>query len=513
MRAGQLRSEWLYVGSSAGIVLMLLLLMYQQTVMYLIGLWNKIEIGEYAHGYVVLVISGYLLFDSRQKLINQMPRAEYRAIALVVTMSMVWLLAALVDVQVLQAASLLLLIFASLWTVLGNQIMKVIAFPILFISFAIPVWSPLSPLLQDITADVVYSVIRLLAVPAARQDNVIVLPAGNLSIEEACSGLRYLLAALTLGTLYAYMYYSGWRSRLTVVIVSAGAAVLSNIIRVFVVVYLGYATDMQHPLVNDHLSLGWYLFAGMVVILMLVDAKANKTGTVSAINKPKVGREARAINSKNRLANQAILLVVVCLMASAAPIIQNKVNHRDVDESMIAVPELPEEANGWLITRPDNDNWMPEYHGAVNLKQYYIKNGNKVALYVGYYPYQKQGKELINELNHISARERWHTVYPKARVRNIGSQKILEQLLENNEKKQRLVWYWYNVAGMVTTNKYEAKILQIIGLIAGNDWAYIGAVSVENDDIGISRDMVKNFTESVDDSMRREIERIRVQNK
>ena len=51
-------------------------------------------------------------------------------------------------------------------------------------------------------------------IPALRIENMIVLPAGKLSIEEACSGLKYFLVAMTLATLYAYLNYETLRSRL-----------------------------------------------------------------------------------------------------------------------------------------------------------------------------------------------------------------------------------------------------------------------------------------------------------
>ena len=64
--------------------------------------------------------------------------------------------------------------------------------------------------------------------------------------------------------------------RLVVVLIAAAAAVLGNMVRVFIVVYLGYATDMQHPLIRDHLALGWYLFGGLVVILLFLDARLQR---------------------------------------------------------------------------------------------------------------------------------------------------------------------------------------------------------------------------------------------
>jgi exosortase A len=242
----------------------------------LIRLWNQLQIGEYSHGYLVVAISLYLILRQRRTLSTLTPCPNTWALLAVAAASLLWMLAALADVQMLQTVGLLLVVLAVVWTVVGNRVTRALLFPILFIGFAIPVWFPLSPLLQDLTADAVFGTIRLLGIPALRQENLIVLPAGRLSIEEACSGLRYLLAALTLGTLYAYLNYKTFRARLIIVLISVGAAVLSNMLRVFIVVYLGYTTDMQHPLVHDHLSLGWYLFGGLVVILLFLDARLHR---------------------------------------------------------------------------------------------------------------------------------------------------------------------------------------------------------------------------------------------
>ena len=273
MSTGASRHGWRVAGPAVAALLLLAFGLYHETLLYLVGLWNQLKIGEYAHGYLVLAISAYLILRQRRTLTALTPCPHAWALLAVMAASLLWMLAALVDVQVLQTIGLLLLVLAIVWTVLGNRVTWALLFPILFIGFAIPIWFPLSPLLQDLTADAVFGVIRLLGVPALRQENVIVLPAGSLSIEEACSGLRYLLAALTLGTLYAYLNYKTFRARLVVVLIAAAAAVLANMVRVFIVVYLGYATDMQHPLVHDHLTLGWYLFGGLVVILLFLDAR------------------------------------------------------------------------------------------------------------------------------------------------------------------------------------------------------------------------------------------------
>lgn len=510
MNSGQTKIAWRVAGPLVVMLLLLMLVLYQPTILYLMSLWGQLAIGEYAHGYLVLAISGYLIFCNRQRLLVLAPCPEPWALVGVVAVSLLWMVSVLVDVQMLQAVGLLMMVLVIVWAALGSQVIRVLALPILFISFAIPVWFPLSPVLQNLTADGVFWVIRLLGVPALRQDNMIVLPAGTMAIEEACSGLRYLLAALTLGTLYAYMNYSSLRARLIVVLVSAGSAVLANLLRVFIVVYLGYTTDMQHALVKDHLSLGWYLFGGLVVMLLVFDAYLNRRQPLADSG----GLHAPHETPPSMVCRKGLLYYFVfmagsSLLVSLAPAVVYQINHQLAGQSEKQAPGLPIEAAGWIRHIGDKDDWLPVYHGAVNQKQRYQKNNDEIALYIGYYPVQVQGKELINELNHINNKKVWRTVYPRAHVLDTGEQQVLEQLLVNGVRKQRLVWYWYNIAGNTTTNKYEAKVLQTLGLLAGEPWAFVVAVATPVDNgTEAARQVLKDFTQSIKEPMKQEIERL-----
>ncbi|MDH5387394.1 MAG: EpsI family protein [Gammaproteobacteria bacterium] len=506
MNTRQARQAWPFAGLLILMLLILTLLLYQHTALYLIRLWNNLDVGEYAHGYLVLAISAYLIYSLKNKLSTLTPCPEHRALILVISASMLWMISALIDIEVLQALSLLILVFAIIWSMLGNQVIRLLAFPILFIIFAIPIWFPLSSFLQNITADAVFGAIRLLSIPAFRQDNIIVLPAGSLSIEEACSGLRYLLAALTLGTLYAYMNYFSLRARLTVVLVTACSAVVANILRVFIVVYLGYTTEMQHPLVDDHLTLGWYLFAGLIVILLFVDTWLYKKQALSQTGgEPKQAevKEESCIQNHFHYISFASITGLLVFIAPVA-VYMTSIPSTITTESI--APKLPHNAEEWVQTPANSNNWIPDYHGAIHQKQTYQKNNRTVELYIGYYPTQKQGEELISDLNRIDTRSQWQTIYPRPILQNIEERQVLEQVLDNDAKKQRVVWYWYNVAGTVTTNKYEAKILQALGLLDGKTWGFVMAVATDmSDDIDFTRQVMKDFILSIQKPMENEI--------
>jgi len=466
----QPRDTWRVAGVSITMLLLLTLLLHQHTVLYLVGKWNQLEIGEYGHGYLVLLISAYLVYNNRRTLVALTPCPEYRALLAVLAASMIWTVAALVDIEMLQTVGLLLLVLSLIWVLLGTSVMLALAFPVLYIGFAIPVWFPLSPLLQGLTADAVFWAIRLIEIPALRIENMIVLPAGKLSIEEACSGLRYLLAALTLGTLFAYLNYVTFPARLLVVLISAGAAVLANILRVFIVVYLGYTTEMQHPLVDDHLTLGWYLFAGLIVILLVTDALLHRVRANNSDIVQDVVECAQTQRQCNKGKSSFVVSgLVVFLVVSIGPLMIYSKNTQSSSSNNPVQLKLPLAEGEWTAIIADEDGWTPQYRGAVAYKMTY-QNRDKVTvqLYLGVYPTQKQGEELINDLNKISDDKMWRTSYQKAKLIEVSGRQVFEQILEKNNGKQRLVWYWYRVAEHNTVNKYQAKALQVLGLLQGN---------------------------------------------
>ncbi len=502
MSVEQSRHAWRIAGISIATLLLLVLVLYQQTVLYLSGLWNNFEIGEYGHGYLVLAISIFLVVRNRRQLALLTPCPNYRALPAVITACLLWLASVLVDVNMMQTVGLLLIVLAVIWMVLGSKVTSAMMFPVLFLGFAIPIWFPLSPLLQDLTADVVFWFIRLLDVPALRQENMIIVPAGNLSIEEACSGLRYLLAALTLGMLYAYLNYETFRARLLVVLISAAAAVVANIVRVFIVVYLGYATEMQHPYVHDHLMLGWYLFGGLVAMLLFIDTRLYRHYRESDANSEanhavlQPERTKYAVCTKGKQ-HYAITLIVTAIIVSIAPAIVYAVNNQPRMKNIDIDIRLPAGTGGWKGPLVVEDDWMPVYHGAITTRQQYIKDNDQIITYIGYYPAQKQGQELINDLNRINNKEIWRTRYPRARLNNTGARRVLEQLMQKSDGTKRLVWYWYRVAGRKTTNKYVAKMLQVVGLLGRDTQAHIVAIAVDaNDDIELARGVLTGFVET-----------------
>lgn len=471
-----LSTGWRIAGAATIVLLLAIFVLYRNTVLYLASVWNQWRIGEYAHGYLVLAISLYLIYKKRKVLVRLEPCPSIIALPAIAIMALLWLAATLVDVQSLQVVALLLLILAVIWSALGPRITRHLLFPILFIGVALPVWSPLAVVLQEVTTDVVFWLTQIIDIPLIREGHTLILPYGKLSIEEACSGLRYLLAALTLGVFYAYLDQRGLRARVFIVLIAGAAAILANILRVFIVVYVAYTTRMQDPLVTDHQSLGWMLFGGLAFLLVVFDrGLTSHVGTTAFTadfpNAP--GATCRYDSIRGALQFVASLLLIIwapahVFLAQPSGIVPGE-----------AVPVFPPAGPGWSGPSEAHDDWMPRYHGAIAGLRSYQDGGNTVYLYIGYYPRQSQGNELINQLNHIADENVWKTVPLSTREIKVYDLPVREQVIISPTGRQRLIWYWYRIGGKQTTNRYIGKALQFLGQLSGNTRASVIAVGAD----------------------------------
>ena len=77
-----------------------------------------------------------------------------------------------------------------------------------FLFLAVPMGEELIAPLMTFTADTLELMVRASGIPVYREGTNLSLPTGNWSVVEACSGVRYLIASVTLGLLYAHLTYA-----------------------------------------------------------------------------------------------------------------------------------------------------------------------------------------------------------------------------------------------------------------------------------------------------------------
>ena len=250
------------------VVLLLLawvLAVYGQTTWSMVTIWERSE--TFAHGFVVVPIVLYLLWRNRAAIDAIAPRPWLPALGGIALLGALWLVASRLRVNSVAQFAMVAMIPLSVWAVLGTAAVRVLAFPLAFLFFAVPVGEFMMPQLIEWTADVTVAALRATGVPVYREGTFFTIPTGRWSVVEACSGLRYLIASLMVGCLYAYLSFRSPVRRAIFVACAIAVPIVANWIRAYGIVMLGHLSQNRIAVGADHLLYGW-LFFGIVMVLL-----------------------------------------------------------------------------------------------------------------------------------------------------------------------------------------------------------------------------------------------------
>ncbi len=224
------RSEWLLAA--------LLLLVFAPAAIALGGVWSSVD--YYSHGFLVPLVAYWTASRSRMRF-SPMANRDRRGFAVAALAAAVYGVGLATSVVSLQGLGLVAAIVACALYLGGVQGVRVLAFPLAFLVFMVPLpqaWiTPLIVKLQLIVSATAVDLLGWLGSGAASQGNVIQLPGGDqLFVAEACSGITSIVTLTPLAVMFAYFTESTLARRLTIVLAVVPAAMLGNLLRVSVTV-------------------------------------------------------------------------------------------------------------------------------------------------------------------------------------------------------------------------------------------------------------------------------------
>ncbi|HEX5325799.1 MAG TPA: exosortase A, partial [Acetobacteraceae bacterium] len=227
-----------------------------------------IESTAYNHCFLVLPIVLYLIWDRRAVLAGAVPEPLPVAALAGLPIGGAWFIAdrlGIMEGRQLMAMCLVELLFLA---VLGWRLYRALLGPLLYLFFLVPFGAFITPLLQDVTAAFTTHGLDLLGIPNFSDAYSIEIPEGTFYIAEACAGLRFLIAAIAFGCLYALLMYRSPLRRGLFILVSIIVPVIANGFRALGIVVLGHVLGSAQAAATDHVLYGWVFFS--IVILLLV---------------------------------------------------------------------------------------------------------------------------------------------------------------------------------------------------------------------------------------------------
>lgn len=470
------------------------LLIYKETVADLLDLWTSDANPTYSHGPLLLLVCGGLAYKrSKASRLALKDKPDPLGLLLVLGLSLTWFAAGLAQVQIVQYLCLVFLLLALFHVLFGVKSFRVYGLPVLLMLFSIPLWEVFTGLLQWLTVTCVEFLLNASGIPSVANGITIEVPAGMFRVEEGCSGLGQFIVAGAVAVIFVDTLKLNFRKSLFVVPAALAVAVISNIIRVYIVVLAGQLTQMRHPFVTDHYALGWMLFGGLLFVFLFVTAGYFRHVEVAHVpDTPPAQGQPKPFSSGSLL-----LVTVPCLVALTGPLLLSVLN--TVAKSGDRVPvSLPVKVGSWQKTDGLTPVWQTRFSGYDDSDAGRYSNGaGDVQLIVYQYMTQRQGKEAVSDNNAVYER----SAEPLGRnVVNPGTGPIgsIEERLFRQGFRKQLVWYWYQAAGKGTANPLFAKILGVWGRLINEPSVRVIIVTADaTRSVTVARDRLKDFTRAL----------------
>jgi len=484
---------WKRQGTLLLLLLLLLGVSYYSTFKSIVSIW--LRSGTYEHGFIIAPISLWLIWRIRHQLLAIKPKVNYLGVPLLILLGLVWLLATYIDVLAIMQLAAVSMIPVLVFTLLGWKVTSAMVFPLFFILLCVPLGEELTPILIEFTADFTVAMIKLVDIPVYREGNFLQLPTGNWSVVSACSGIRYLIASVTLGLLYAYLSYKSLFKKCMFVFVAFVVPIIANGLRAFIIVMLGHLSDMKLATGVDHLIYGWVFFGIVIGIMMYVGsfwADEKDTAGVTGYTCYFGNLEGVTVAGKITVMLAAVILIAWPVKAK----IEQKIpDFNDLNQISIAAPDGWRGADREIV-------WKPAYHGFDRVFSNVYKNGagKEIELYIGYYAEQRQDAELGN-YNNVLVSERdnkWRVIETPTNTIKLSSESIQSsKAILSSGSKRLMVNYLYYVDGKILANKYQTKILQAKVKLLGqdNDAAAI-FISTTHHENNSTDELIERFAEN-----------------
>ncbi len=485
------KTQGLRIVGSGLAAFLLVVAVFWPTAVEMASIWWRSE--TFAHGLVVLPISVWLLWGTHDDMVRQPLRPAPLALLALAIAGFVWLVGESASVAAVTHFALVAMVCSAVWFVWGHALTWTAIFPLAFLFFGVPFGEFLIPTLMNHTADFTVAALRVTGVPVFREGNSFVIPSGAWSVVEACSGIRYLIASIMVGVLFAWLNYRSLRRRLLFILAATAVPLVANWLRAYLIVMLGHLSGNKIATGVDHLIYGW-LFFGVVIVALFWVGSFWREGDAPEADAPSSNEAVRGADAASlpKLLGCCVAMLMVLLV------------WRPLEAWLAATPgaavytlEAPHPAAGWVATaEAPVAGWQPTYVGdRARLVRTYRQGADTVTLFIAYYASQTPGHELVQWDNRFVTAEdkRWRYGGEQLDRFSNGYELLRTQLLGEPDRVD--VWSWLWLGDSVTADPKRAKLALVADRFAHrpDDSAAVIVVARRGDGATDPRTLVERF--------------------
>jgi exosortase D (VPLPA-CTERM-specific) len=453
-----------------------LVFLFQNTFVYLYGVWHR---EEYSHGFLIPLVSGYLLWQRRSRFAQVQFSSSWTGVVLAVLGMAVYFLGSLASITTIDTYALVIVLMGTALALMGWEAFRIALVPLalLFLMNPIPnfFYNSLSSELQLISSQLGVAFIRLCGVSVLLEGNVIDLGSYKLQVAEACSGLRYLFPLMTLGVLTAYLFKGPLWMRWWLFLSTIPITVLMNSLRIGVIGVLvdRFGSAQAEGFLHDFE--GWLVFMACLFVLLgecwlllRLTGDRRSLRDLLAFEPPALRPAVPGARShglgKPAVVALAILLAAV-LPARALP------KRVEVRPERADFAEFPLRIGAWQGRRQSLE---AVYLDTLKMDDYvladFVRRADDgaapapldapVNLYIAYYASQRTGQAAHSPRSCLPGGG-WRILdfsqHEVAGVRGDGAPLRVNRALVQYGSQRQLVYYWFQERGRDITNEYAVK--------------------------------------------------------
>ncbi len=233
--------------------------------------WTLVE--DYQHGFIVVPLALFFAYERRWDLEDATIKSSWLGlIPMFIGLTSLTIGRLGTELMTMRSGFVFTLIGLVL-LLLGRDIFKILAFPLFFLFLMVPLPQSLVNTiafpLQLLAAKFAVWSLQELGIPALVEGNIIHLAHMKLFVHEACSGLRSLMALITLGVVFAYFFRRGaiW-TRLFLVVSTIPIAIFVNAFRVALTGFLAhnFGEEASGGLIHDFQGLFTFGLAFFILL-------------------------------------------------------------------------------------------------------------------------------------------------------------------------------------------------------------------------------------------------------
>ena len=466
------RSAWVAPLAALVALWVAIVLLHWETATAMVRVWSTSE--TFTHAFLVPPISLWLVWRIRHELAPLVPRVAWVWLLPMAGLSGLWLSGHLVVVNAATQFALVGLMVLAVPLVVGTHVARAVLFPLLFLFFAVPFGDFLLPLLMEWTADFTVLALQLTGIPVYREGLQFVIPSGNWSVVEACSGVRYLIASLMVGALFAYLNYRSTSKRWIFIGVAIVTPILANWLRAYFIVMLGHLSNNTIAVGVDHLIYGWVFFGIVIMVMFMLGARWAEPDDAARV------QLERHVAPEGKGAPAGIAALAAVGLLALLPAL---VWALDRSASQAAAPRvaLPASLAGWQREAPAPVplDWAPNIvEPRAKARGDYVLQGDRVSVHLGYFRAQDYRSKLVSSIHGVMAADdnTWNRHRGAPLTVETGSGTVvlrMERLqgspsLSNSRSAAIHVAQVYWVDGKFTASGFEAKWRNALGRLLGH---------------------------------------------